>query len=259
MNWWQGLVLGVVQGLTEFLPISSSGHLVIAQELLAFESRGVAVEILVHVATLIAVAIVYRNKIAWLFVGLVRGRREALSYVGLIALATVPAVAVGFGLEDVLVDSFESLTVVGVNLIVTGAILWSTRWAPAGDPLQPRPRPAFLVGAAQAFAILPGISRSGSTIAAGMWLRWSPEAAAEFSFIMAIPAIAGAAVLRFPDLAQSGSDLGWFPAACAFVAALVTGVWAIRFLVGLLRRRALHLFAPYCLAVGGVALIAVLI
>ncbi|MCH8990254.1 MAG: undecaprenyl-diphosphate phosphatase [Acidobacteria bacterium] len=251
MSWWQGLVLGVVQGLTEFLPVSSSGHLVVAEALVGFSSSGVMVEVVLHVATLLAVVLVYRNVLWDLTRGTVTGDRKAWAYVGLLAVATVPAGLVGVLLKDFFERAFESLLLVGVNFLVTGSFLWSTRGrrqsATAEAPSAGR---AVVIGIAQALAILPGISRSGATVSAAMWLGVDPVRAAEFSFLLAIPVIAGAAVLQLPDLSGNVVAVGTGPLALGFLAALFAGVLAIRVFIAVLKQRAFHRFAPYCWTVG---------
>jgi len=251
VTYWQGLLLGIVQGLTEFLPISSSGHLVVAETAIGLTTPGVVVEVVLHVATLLAVTIVYRARIIELVRGILEGRRAAWQYVGLLALGSIPAGVVGFLFADLFERAFDSLLAVGCNFLVTGTVLWGTRWARGGGRRErPTPAGAGGIGLAQALAILPGISRSGTTVAAGLWLRLTPERAAEFSFLLAIPAIAGAAVLQLGELSPGMVTVGWVPLAASFVAALVSGVFAIRFLVLLLRRGAFHRFAPYCWGIG---------
>lgn len=250
MSWWQGLVLGVVQGLTEFLPISSSGHLVIVQELIGFNNAGVFVEVVLHVATLLAIVVVYRARIVSLANGLVRGDIDSIRYIGLIMIATIPAGAIGILFQDAIESSFGSLRVVGLNFLFTGVILWSS--------LATRPKPkcsvglpaAVVAGFAQALAILPGISRSGSTIVGAMWLRVDPVRAAEFSFLMAIPVIGGAGVLQLGKLSGATIAGSPFPLMIGFAAALVSGVFAIRVLVRLLIRQQFHRFAGYCWLLG---------
>jgi undecaprenyl-diphosphatase len=254
VNWLEGIILGVVQGLTEFLPISSSGHLVVAQRALGVRMPGVMVEVILHVATLLAVCIVYWSRIVSLLRGAVTGARESWRFIGLLTLATIPAALAGGLFGEFFEGLFESVTVVGVDFLITGCILWSTRWIASSQRTEPSSGGALAIGIAQALAIFPGISRSGSTIAAGMWLRIDPVRAAEFSFLMAIPAIAGAGVLQIPDLRQETLSIGLGPLAMSFVAALVAGVAAIRLLVRLLAHGAFHRFAPYCWALGLVTL-----
>jgi undecaprenyl-diphosphatase len=251
MTWWQGVVLGVVQGFTEFLPISSSGHLVVAESVIGLRTPGVLVEVVLHVATLLAVAIVYWRRLVDLAVGVVTRRADAWRYVGLLAVGTIPAALIGFFFADWFERAFDSLTIVGVNFLLTAAILWSTRWSsrPAVKS-EPTVSGATGIGFAQALAILPGISRSGSTIAAGLWLGLDPVRAAEYSFLLAIPAIVGAADLQIPDLTTVSVDVGVGPLAVGFITSLVAGIVAIRVLVVLLEKRAFHRFAPYCLILG---------
>ncbi len=250
MSWWQGLILGIVQGLTEFLPVSSSGHLVVTQAAIGLEIPGVQVEVLLHLATLIAVLIVYRNTVVRLTRGAFSGDRAAWTYIGLLVIATIPAAVAGFWLADFFESAFDSLVAVGVDFLVTGGILWSTKWAGVTRKQSLNAQEASSIGVAQALAILPGISRSGTTVSLALWLGIKPEAAAEFSFLMAVPVIAGAAVLLLPDMMSEGPGMLNGGLAVSFLAALVSGVFAIRLLVALLRRQAFYRFAPYCWALG---------
>lgn len=249
MTLWQGILLGLVQGLTEFLPVSSSGHLVLAEELAGVRTPGVFVEVALHVATLGSVLAVYGRRLAEVTVGVLRGRREDLRYAALLALATVPAGVAGVLWHDPVERAFDSIGFVGGAFIVTGLMLWSTRRA-SGAEAAPSSLGAVAVGLAQAVAILPGISRSGSTVSAALWCRLAPARAAEFSFLMAVPVIGGAALLEARTAAADSAAVGAGPLAAGCVVALVTGIWAIRFLVALLARGRFHAFAPYCWAVG---------
>ncbi|NNM03627.1 MAG: undecaprenyl-diphosphate phosphatase [Gemmatimonadetes bacterium] len=265
MSLLEAIVLGLVQGLTEFLPVSSSGHLVMGQALLDIQLPGVAFETTVHVATLLSVLLVFRKRLGSLVVGLVRGDRESWRYLGLLVLATIPAVIVGLGARVALEALFEAPHVAGIGLLVTGGFLWTARGAVARDPSSPPgAREAILMGLAQAFAIIPGISRSGATVVSGLWLGVEAEEAATFSFLMAIPAILGAAVLQLADLVADPSGagavpggavgaqggLGGAPLLLGGLVAAVAGVLAIWTFVVMLRKKAFHRFAPYCWAVG---------
>ena len=255
MSVWEAMLLGLVQGLTEFLPISSSGHLALAEAALGLKTPGLVVEVALHVATLLAVFIAFRERLMDLARGAIRRDPGAWRYIGLLVLATIPAAVVGVLFGDFFKQAFGSLVEVGIEFILTGAILWSTRWV---GPPKPGGRltavNATLIGAAQAAAILPAISRSGTTVAAGMWLGMDPVRAGEFSFLLSIPAIGGAAVLELPKLAGATGQVGVAPLALGFIVSLVTGVLSIRWLVTLLRRRAFHWFAPYCWAIGALTL-----
>lgn len=251
MSVWEALILGIVQGATEFLPVSSSGHLVLTQQLLGIEIQGVLFEVVVHVGTLVSVIMVYRERLANLIRGAVAGSRDAWRYIGLLVLATIPATVVGLLWKDAIEALFDDPAVPGFALLVTGLILITAKWAVhRGQESEPGPGAAFLIGMAQAFALIPGISRSGSTVVAALWLKMDARDAAAFAFLMAIPAIAGAAVLQIPDIGAASSGLGATPLLVGGVAAAVTGVLAIRTFVALLARKSFHWFAPYCWVVG---------
>ena len=254
MNWWQAAVLGLVQGLTEFLPVSSSGHLVLAERLAGVHTPGVFVEVTLHVATLGSVLVVYGRRIVELARGLLTGEGGHRGYVWLLVLATIPAGLVGVLLNDVIEAAFDSLAAVGAAFLLTGLILWSTRRL-AGTREAPTTRSAIGIGLMQALAILPGVSRSGSTVAAGLWSGLTPQRAAEFSFLMAVPTIAGAAMLEARDAVANAGAVGVGSLAVGFVVAFVSGIWAIRLLVALLRRGHFHAFAPYCWVVGVLTLL----
>lgn len=258
LAWWEGLLIGLVQGLTEFLPISSSGHLVLAEHLLGIEAQGVFLEVTVHVATLVSVVIVYRAKIAELIRDMVTGGKEGWWYVGLLLLASIPAGAVGILFRDYFERTFHSLPALGWNFLITAGLLWSTRYAVRRPPPAVESRVSVLqavtIGLAQAVAILPGVSRSGATIAAGLWGRLAPARAAEFSFLMSIIVIAGSGLLEARHLAV-GTQTITPGLVTAFLAALVAGIVAIRVLVLLLRRGKFHYFAPYCAALGILGLV----
>lgn len=269
MNIFEAIFLGVIQGLTEFLPVSSSGHLVMAQTVLGIPMPGIFLEVMLHLATLLSVMIVYRTRLMRLVVGGVRGDRSAWNYILLLVVATIPAGLAGITLKDAFEAAFDAPMITGVMLLVTAALLYSTRFAtgrrreapteaeeaaelehrPAGAGAPSWPQ-AIGMGVAQAFAILPGISRSGSTITVGLWSKLDGERAAEFSFLMSIPAIAGAVVLQLGDMGDSARAVGMLELSAGFLAALISGVLAIKSLVWLVRRQAFHQFAYYVAAVG---------
>lgn len=257
MSPWDSMILGVIQGATEFLPVSSSGHLVMGQALLGIDVPGVVFEVTVHLATLLSILVAYRGRVAGLVGGAARGRADAWRYVGLLVVATIPAAVVGLLWRDRVEALFEAPMTVGVALFVTGALLWSTR-----RPLRERADAewgdvavgvALAMGIAQSFALVPGISRSGATVVTGLWLGVEPREAAAFSFLMAVPAIAGASILELPGIfsdASGGQVGGWILFVGGAVAA-VTGVLAIRTFVAMLRHRSFHQFAVYCWLAGG--------
>ena len=242
--------MGIVQGLTEFLPVSSSGHLVLGQELLGIEAPGVTFEVVVHLATLCAVLWVYRGRIGTLLTGMVGRRSEAWRYAGLILLASVPAGLVGVLGRAWFERAFDEPLLAASMLLVTGAVVYSLKFTGprAGDP-RPDASRSLWVGVAQAAAILPGVSRSGATVAAGSWLGVQPVHMAEFSFLMSVPAIGGASLLQLGELGGAAA-IGPAALAAGFVAAAVTGVAAIRLFVRMLRAGTFHHFAWYCWTVG---------
>jgi undecaprenyl-diphosphatase len=252
MNWFQAAVLGLVQGLTEFLPVSSSGHLVLAEALLGVRLPGVFVEVALHVATLLAVFIVYWQRIVELLHGAARGDKGTWRYLGLLLIATIPAGVIGVLFKNYFENSFHSMTTLGIQFVVTGVILWSTRWLGqrGTGTSEPSMSGSLVIGFGQAFAIIPAISRSGSTVAAALWVGMDPVKAGEFSFLMAIPVIGGAAVLEVPKLAQNAVVVGTGPLIVSFLVAMISGVIAIRWLLVLLRKGTFYKFAPYCWAVG---------
>jgi undecaprenyl-diphosphatase len=250
----EALWLGIAQGLTEFLPVSSSGPLVLAQALLGLEQTGVVFEGAVHVATLVSVLVFSRRRVAGLVVDTLRGRPEALAYVGKLALATLPAVVLVLLMGDFLEGLFDRPAVVGGALLVTGAILWTTRSTlPRAHAEAPGWGAAWWIGCAQAFAIVPGISRSGSTVATALALGVAPAAAAEFSFLMSVPAILGAAVRKLPERAATPPAAAT-PLRVGSAAAGISGVAAIWLFVRLLRTQGFHAFAYYTWAVGALFL-----
>lgn len=251
----EALLLGLVQGLTEFLPVSSSGHLVLLQALFGVAQEGILFEVVLHVATLGSVLVFYRKRVAGLAVGALRGDADAWRYGLKLGVATVPAVLAVLLVGDFLEAQYESARTAGICLLVTGVILWTTRTTlPKARGEEPTWIAAFLIGCAQAFAILPGISRSGSTVAAALALGVAPAAAAEFSFMMSIIAIVGAAVRMAPELGAippgQGSAL-----LLGGTVALVSGVAAIWLFVRLLRSQGFYQFAWYAWATGTLALL----
>lgn len=253
----EAIILGFVQGAAEFLPVSSSGHLVMTQVVLGIEVPGVVFEVAVHVATLLSILTVYRTRVVDLAAGAMSGDGESWRYVGLVVAATIPAGLLGVFAKDRIEALFEDPLVPGVALLVTGAFLWSSRMAvDRAEGARPTWVAAVLIGVAQAFALVPGISRSGATVVAALWLGVEAREAAAFSFLMAVPAIAGAAVLQIPDLQASG--LGGLSLAVVLLGsavAAVVGVLAIRTFVAMLARRSFHFFAPYCWTVGAAYLL----
>jgi len=253
MTLWQGIVLGLVQGLTEFLPVSSSGHLRVLEVVTGVHTPGVFVEVMLHVATLGSVLVVYGPRLWAIVRGVVARRPPELRMAGLLALATLPAGVIGVAFHKQ-VEAAASLVLVGAGFIVTGLMNWSTRRL-AGSRPEPTVGVAVGIGFAQALAaVFRGVSRSGSTVCAALWGGLGPTAAAEFSFLLAIPVIAGAAILEARHMAVNVAAVGALPLAVSFVLAFASGIWSIRFLVALLQRGRFYAFAPYNWIVGSLTI-----
>jgi len=249
MTLWQGIVLGLVQGLTEFLPVSSSGHLRVLEVVTGVHTPGVFVEVTLHVATLGSVLVVYGPRLWAIVRGVVGRHPPELRMAGLLALATLPAGVIGVVFHKQ-VEAAASLVLVGAGFIVTGLMNWSTQRL-AGSRPEPTVGVAVGIGFAQALAaVFRGVSRSGSTVCAALWGGLGPAAAAEFSFLLAIPVIAGAAILEARHMAVNVAAVGALPLAVSFVLAFASGIWSIRFLVALLQRGRFYTFAPYNWIVG---------
>ncbi|MBU1049321.1 undecaprenyl-diphosphate phosphatase [Candidatus Bipolaricaulota bacterium] len=251
------MLLGLVQGFTEFLPVSSSGHLVLAEHLLNLDPPGVLLETMLHWGTLAAVLIVFRQDIVSLLKSLRgKGRVEQRKEVGFLIVGTVPVVAVGLLLRETIQSAFSSLIGVGIGLLITATLLAVSYLA------RRRARRAVIhfpdavaIGLAQAIAVFPGISRSGTTISVGTLTGLTAAQAARFSFLLAIPALFGAGLLHLPEAVQSlGTQNGagiLLGAACAFG----SGWLALRSALALIARGRFWIFAVYCALVGGATIV----
>ncbi len=254
------LLLAVVQGLTEFLPISSSGHLVLLQHGLGAHAGDIFLDIVLHVGTLGSVLVIYRRDVR----RLLRFDVPAVQYLFALFLGTLPAVVAGLLLKDWFESLFSDPRSAGFALLLTGLILLSTRWPRGREsqalgewyPVAPPLGRALLVGCAQALAIIPGVSRSGSTIAASLWLGLPRAEAARFSFLLSVPAIAGALVLNLlGGAAPEGT--AWIPLLIGAGVAFAAGLVAIRLTRLAVIQRHFWKFAFYCLALGLIVLVVV--
>jgi len=259
MDWLQALVLGLVQGLTEFLPVSSSAHLAIGRELLGIEApQDLVFEVAVHAATVLATIAVFRKQIWKYLCGLLKFRyNDETDYVAKILLSMIPVFVVGMFFKDYVEDLFSSLLVVGSALVVTAALLFvsdtTDRYV---DKTLPSSRngisffQALMMGLGQAVAVIPGLSRSGTTISTGLICRLPRENAAQFSFLMVIVPILGEAFLNLVGGDFAESQIGVLPLAVGFVAAFVSGLFACKVMIALVKRAKLKWFALYCLLLG---------
>jgi len=264
MSTLHALVLGIVQGLTEFLPVSSSAHLTFAEQLLSVPKDGrLALDILLHLGTVLALLVFFAGRIVRLFGDLFRPdstRRAAAGRMLLaIAIGTIPAGVIGYLLRDKLDAVFANITYSAVFLLITGCVLFATRWS-REKKTGVGWLDGLIVGCAQAVALLPGISRSGSTIAASLFRGLARSEAFEFSFLLSIPAVLGAALLKLKDSPLLHGNAGpSLPLLLGIAAAFLTGLLALFWLRRLLLQKRLHWFAYYCWAVGAVALVLSLI
>lgn len=256
MTLLQAVILGLIQGLTEFLPVSSSGHLALAQSLMpGFEQPGLLYDTLLHLATLFAVVVYFRKRIGRMFQAaagvfsqryLVRSYEEKPMMVGIL-VATIPTGIIGFLLRDHVEYFFDKPVIIGYFLIITSVMLYISDKFRGRDNINPVA--AFIVGVAQGLAVFPGISRSGTTIFAGLLSGLSREQAAEFSFLISIPAILGAVLLQIPNFGHITLEGLWIYAAGMFVAFL-SGLLAIGIMMRVVKKAKMSFFAIYCLIVG---------
>jgi len=273
MNVFESVFLGFIQGLTEFLPVSSSGHLVLMQNILGMKEPALLFDTALHAGTLLAVFIYFRTDLKRMFKEgsqfvLDLFRREATwgslgenhyHYAGLVLwtiAGTIPTGLIGILFKDELELLFGSVPVVSVMLLVTGGFLFATRWIPErySKKINIGLLIALAIGIAQGFAIIPGISRSGATIVCGLFFGLAREQAARFSFLLSIPAILGAVVLQMD--AEGMGKVGGAALLTGFAAAAIVGLLALKLLVNLVRRGRLSYFAPYCWAIGLIGLLA---
>lgn len=262
----EALILGIIQGLTEFLPVSSSGHLFLGQVLLDVKGNdGFLFTIVVHFATSLSTIVVFRKDITQILTDVLKFKWNAGTHFSMLVLISmIPAVIVGLKLEDA-IDSITSgenqssgLIVVGFCLLVTAGLLYFSHKRSQGKS-DVGVKHAFVVGIAQAIATLPGISRSGATIATGLISGLSRENAARFSFLMVIPVIFGVMAKKTLDVVKGDEVIGdasFLPLIVGFFAAFISGWFACKWMISIVKKAKLSYFAVYCLAVGVVALVA---
>lgn len=267
MSWLQALILGLVQGLTEFLPVSSSGHLAIGREILGVEASGDLVfEVVVHTATVLATIVVFRKEIWKLLCGLFKFKyNDETDYILKICVSMIPVFIVGVFFKDFVEDLFSSLVVVGIALMVTAFLLFFSDMASgrlaARNGLRKDCRngigygQAFIVGLGQALAAVPGLSRSGTTISTGLLCGVKREAVAQFSFLMVLVPIMGEAFLDLVGGDMAASTVGTGALAVGFLAAFLSGLFACKVMISLVKRAKLKWFALYCAVVGILVLI----
>ena len=264
MSWWEALLLGIVQGLTEFLPVSSSGHLEIGQAIFGTAGEeNLTFAIVVHTATVLSTLVILWKEVAQLFKGTFTTIKwnEEKNYVAMILVSMIPVFIVGMFFKDQ-VESFfgNGLKMVGICLCVTAVLLFFSEWLSkrrAGMGHEVGYKDAIIIGLAQAVAVLPGLSRSGTTIATGLLCGVKKESVTQFSFLMVLIPILGEAFLELLDMLSGEvvSTLELAPMIVGFIAAFVSGCLACKFMINIVRRQKLIYFAIYCLCAGIFAMV----
>ncbi len=263
MNWLEALLLGLVQGLTEFLPVSSSGHLTIGQELLNLNTSAadnLLFTVTVHTATVLSTIVILWKEIEGLFKGtfLTTTWNEEKTYVAKICLSMIPVFIVGMFFKDEVEAIFGSgLMIVGCCLLLTATLLTFAYYAKPRQKETISYRDAFIIGLGQAIAVLPGLSRSGTTIATGLILGNKKESVAQFSFLMVLIPILGETFLNIIDMIQDPSligGIGFLPLTIGFLAAFLSGCFACKFMINLVKRGKLIYFAIYCAIIGAITI-----
>lgn len=262
MSWLEALVLGLLQGLTEYLPVSSSGHLAIGSALFGIEGEeNLTFTIVVHVATVLSTLVILWKEIDWIFKGLFKCRlNEETKYVLNILVSMIPIGIVGVFFKDTVEEIFGSgLTVVGGMLLVTAVLLIYSYYAKPRSKERIGLKDAFIIGLAQACAVLPGLSRSGSTIATGLLLGNKKESLAQFSFLMVIPPIVGEALLDglkiMKEASAAEASLSTLSLCIGFLAAFLSGCAACKWMITIVKKGKLVYFGIYCAIVGAATLI----
>lgn len=262
MNTLQAIILGIVQGLTEFLPVSSSGHLCLAREIMGVNlTESLTFDVTLHAATVLSTIVVLWREIWRLLKGafVFSGRiNEEQSYILKILLSMIPIGIVGFCFKSYIDTLSDKVWVVGVLLLCTAALLTFAYKAKQRKKATISYRDAFIIGLAQAVAVMPGLSRSGSTIATGLLLGNEKSAVSHFSFLMVLPPILGNALL---DMVKGdfGGDVEFLPLLAGFVTAFVVGYFACRFMIEIVKRGKLIWFAVYCAVIGLIAIVTSLV
>jgi undecaprenyl-diphosphatase len=275
MELYQGIILGIIQGLTEFLPVSSSGHLVLGQIFFGITQSQLTFDISVHMGTLLAVTVIYSSDILAMIASVFRFLSKAVLFkpvshlankdknlrlAGLIIIGSIPTAVIGLILKQFEHVLFSSEILVGSMLILTGIILWVSRnfYFSENNTAGFGIKNAVVIGVSQGLAVIPGISRSGTTIAVGMFLGLDRHTAAKFSFLLSIPAILGAQVLSIRDMINTGLTIDSITI-YATIASFITGLIALKILLTLVHSGRFHLFAPYCWLVGSLVLLSKII
>lgn len=261
MSGLEAIILGFVQGLTEFLPVSSSGHLTIGKELLGIDSSNLKFEVIVHAATVTSTIVVFNKEILNLIKGFFRFKlNDETNYIIKIAISMIPVFIIGIFFKEYVEEIFGSgLLIVGLSLLLTATLLALT------NIIKPREREitkkdAFIIGVAQAIAVLPGLSRSGATISTGMMLGVKKEEIAKFSFLMVLVPVLGEAFLELfsGEFTAAASGISITSLILGFVSAFVSGLFACKVMINLVKKAKLTGFAIYCAIIGVLCLVSLI-
>ena len=262
MDWLEALILGIIQGLTEYLPVSSSGHLAIGSALFGIQGEdNLTFTIAVHVATVLSTLVILWKEVEWLFRGFFKFKMNTeMKYIINILISMIPIGIVGFFFKDEVERIFGSgLFIVGLMLLVTATLLAFSYYAKPRIKEEISKKDAFIIGIAQACAVMPGLSRSGSTIATGLMLGNKKERLAQFSFLMVIPPILGEALLDGMKIvkgaAEGATDISITSLTVGFIAAFVSGCIACKWMINIVKKGKLIYFAIYCGIVGLITLV----
>ena len=247
----EALILGIIQGLTEFLPISSTGHLYLGRNLFGLQEAGLLLDTMLHVGTLLAVFVFYKDE----FIKIIKNPFSKLTF--LLIVGTIPAVLFGLTLKDYIDEISKTGVTIGWEFLVTGLFLWLADSAKNGykkmDDISYKD--ALIIGTFQAVAIMPAISRSGMTIVAALWRKLDRETAAYFSFLLSTPAIAGAIVLQTKDLlGGAGEEISLSALLVGIISSAIFGYIAVKWMIGYLKKNSLKPFAIYVWALGIIVL-----
>lgn len=261
MTWIEAIILGLLQGLTEYLPVSSSGHLAIGSALFGIEGEeNLTFTIVVHVATVFSTLVILWKEIDWIFRGLFKFQmNEETKYVLNIIVSMIPVGIVGVFFKDYVEDIFGSgLLIVGIMLLLTAALLVFSYYAKPRTKEKIRMKDAFIIGLAQACAVMPGLSRSGSTIATGLLLGNKKETLAQFSFLMVIPPILGEALLSgmeiVKDASAANAEMSIDALIAGFLAAFISGCIACKWMINIVKKGKLVYFGIYCAIAGAITI-----
>lgn len=250
MGFWEAILLGIVQGLTEFLPVSSSGHLVIVQSFIKdFKQPGVLFDVTLHLGTVIAVVIYFRKRLLEIF--------KNLRLLGLVLTATAVTGVIGYTFKDTFEAMFSNVRLVGAGLIITAIVLLFAERVKPGNKTEKEINwlQALFIGLIQGVAIIPGISRSGSTISAGLFAKLDRKFAAEFSFLLSVPAVLGAAVLESRHLTKADMlNIDIVVYLAGLLVAAITGFFCTKLLVNIIQKQKLYYFSIYLLIIGTIVL-----